>query len=88
MDNPRYPRTSDVTESDSNGVVLRPTDVELLRRRRVFPTRLGPSIRCGRRWILFGPNDIGKPSLAQRMSARGFPSEDEVDVRGPLCRRT
>ena len=32
--------------------------------------------------MLFGPNGIGKSSLVQMMSTRGFPSEGTVDILG------
>ena len=56
--------------------------VEFRRRRRVILTDVNLTIKRGEKWVLFGPNGIGKSSLVQMMSTRGFPSEGTVDILG------
>lgn len=57
-------------------------DVEFRRRRRVILTDVNLTIKRGEKWVLFGPNGIGKSSLVQMMSTRGFPSQGTVDILG------
>lgn len=57
-------------------------DVEFRRQRRVILTGVNLTIRRGEHWVLFGPNGIGKSTLVQMMSTRGFPSSGEVHVLG------
>ncbi|MFR5004871.1 MAG: ABC transporter ATP-binding protein [Bifidobacterium dentium] len=61
---------------------LKLTDVEFRRNRRVILTKVNLEIKKGEKWVLFGPNGIGKSSLVQMMSTRGFPSEGTVDILG------
>lgn len=61
---------------------LKLTDVEFRRNRRVILTKVNLEIKKGEKWVLFGPNGIGKSSLVQMMSTRGFPSCGTVDILG------
>ena len=61
---------------------LKLTDVEFRRRRRVILTDVNLTVNRGEKWVLFGPNGIGKSSLVQMMSTRGFPSCGTVDILG------
>ena len=63
-------------------IALKLTDVEFRRRKRVILTKVNLEINKGEKWVLFGPNGIGKSSLVQMMSTRGFPSEGPVDILG------
>ena len=63
-------------------IALKLTDVEFRRRKRVILTKVNLEINKGEKWVLFGPNGIGKSSLVQMMSTRGFPSEGTVDILG------
>ncbi|KFI81227.1 iron complex transport system ATP-binding protein [Bifidobacterium psychraerophilum DSM 22366] len=56
--------------------------VEFRRQRRVILTDVNLSIAQGEKWVLFGPNGIGKSSLVSMMSTRGFPSEGSVEILG------
>ena len=44
---------------------LKLTDVEFRRRRRVILTDVNLTVNRGEKWVLFGPNGIGKSSLVQ-----------------------
>lgn len=66
----------------SSEVTLRLSDVELRRRRRVIVTNVNFEARRGEKWILFGPNGIGKSSLVTMMCTRGFPSNGTIDILG------
>lgn len=57
-------------------------NVELRRAGRVILTDVNLDIERGSKWVLFGPNGIGKSSLVQMMSTRGFPSQGTVDILG------
>ena len=63
-------------------IALKLTDVEFRRRKRVILTKVNLEINKGEKWVLFGPNGIGKSSLVHMMSTRGFPSEGTVDILG------
>lgn len=65
-----------------NETALRLSRVEFRRSRRVILTDVNLEIAPGEKWILFGPNGIGKSSLVQMMSTRGFPSDGTVDILG------
>ena len=63
-------------------IALKLEGVEFRRRRRVILTDVNLEIKRGEKWVLFGPNGIGKSSLVQMMSTRGFPSCGTVDILG------
>ena len=63
-------------------VTLRLSGVEFRRRGRVILTGVNLTVHAGEKWILFGPNGIGKSTLVAMMSTRGFPSEGTVDILG------
>ncbi|MDF7663872.1 ATP-binding cassette domain-containing protein [Bifidobacterium sp. ESL0763] len=56
--------------------------VEFRRNRRVILSDVDLDLKRGEKWILFGPNGIGKSSLVAMMATRGFPSEGTVDILG------
>lgn len=56
--------------------------VEFRRRRRVILTKVDLDVKRGEKWVLFGPNGIGKSSLVAMMATRGHPSEGTVDIIG------
>lgn len=65
-----------------DAVALQLKGVEFRRQRRVILADVNLELKAGEKWILFGPNGIGKSSLVQMMSTRGFPSEGTVDILG------
>jgi iron complex transport system ATP-binding protein len=56
--------------------------VEFRRQRRVILHDVNLRIEPGEKWVLFGPNGIGKSSLVAMMSTRGYPSSGTVDILG------
>lgn len=56
--------------------------VEFRRQRRVILTDVNLDVKRGEKWVLFGPNGIGKSSLVQMMATRGHPSEGMVEILG------
>ena len=67
---------------DADNVVLRLEDVEFRRKRRVIITDVNLTIRAGERWVLFGPNGIGKSTAVGMLATRTFPSEGRVFILG------
>ncbi len=65
---------------DGAAVVLR--DVEFRRYGRTILTDVNLTIPRGEKWVLFGPNGIGKSTLVQMMATRGFPSSGDVHILG------
>lgn len=63
-------------------IALRLDGVEFRRRRRVILTDVNLEIPRGGKWVLFGPNGIGKSSLVAMMATRGHPSEGSVEILG------
>ena len=63
-------------------VALKLTGVEFRRRRRVIITDVNLTVNKGERWVLFGPNGIGKSTLISMMATRLHPSEGTVDILG------
>lgn len=63
-------------------IALQLSHVEFRRQRRVILADVNLTIGRGEKWVLFGPNGIGKSSLVQMMSTRGFPSSGTVDILG------
>ena len=58
------------------------TGVEFRRNRRVILTDVNLDVKRGEKWVLFGPNGIGKSSLVAMMATRGHPSCGTVDILG------
>ncbi len=69
-------------DTDPDSPALRLTDVSLRRQGRVIIEHVDLTVRRGEKWILFGPNGIGKSSLVRMMSTRGHPTEGTVDILG------
>lgn len=65
---------------DAMAVVLR--HVSLRRYGRTILDDVNLTIERGQRWVLFGPNGVGKSSLVHMMATRGFPTSGTVDVLG------
>ena len=65
---------------NEQSIALKLDDVEFRRRRLVILTKVNLEIKKGEKWVLFGSNGIGKSTLVQMMSTRGFPSEGTVDI--------
>lgn len=57
-------------------------DVQFRRGGRIILDNVNWTVQRGEKWVLFGPNGIGKSSLVQMMSTRGFPSSGTVDILG------
>ena len=57
---------------NEQSIALKLDDVEFRRRRRVILTKVNLEVKKGEKWVLFGPNGIGKSTLVQMMSTRGF----------------
>ena len=64
------------------GSALTLRGVEFRRQRRVILTDVNLDVKRGEKWVLFGPNGIGKSSLVQMMATRGHPYEGEVEILG------
>nr|WP_239512634.1 ATP-binding cassette domain-containing protein [Bifidobacterium avesanii] len=57
-------------------------DVEFRRNRRVIITDVNLTVRAGERWVLFGPNGIGKSTAVGMLATRTYPSEGRVFILG------
>lgn len=68
--------------STTDDVVLRLEDVEFRRNRRVIIADVNLEIRAGERWVLFGPNGIGKSTAVGMLATRTFPSSGKVFILG------
>ena len=62
--------------------VLQLDNVEFRRNRRVIITDVNLTVHAGERWVLFGPNGIGKSTAVGMLAARTFPSEGKVFILG------
>ena len=62
--------------------VLQLDNVEFRRNRRVIITDVNLTIHAGERWVLFGPNGIGKSTAVGMLATRTFPSEGRVFILG------
>ena len=62
--------------------VLQLDNVEFRRNRRVIITDVNLTINAGERWVLFGPNGIGKSTAVGMLATRTFPSEGRVFILG------
>ena len=58
---------------NEQNIALKLDDVEFRRRRRVILTKVNLEVKKGEKWVLFGPNGIGKSTLVQMMSTRRIP---------------
>ena len=65
-----------------NETVLQLDNVEFRRNRRVIITDMNLTIHAGERWVLFGPNGIGKSTAVGMLATRTFPSEGKVFILG------
>ena len=75
-------RGHDLNPTGSETAAIKLSGVEFRRRGRVILTDVNLTIARGEKWVLFGPNGIGKSTLVNMMSTRGFPSEGTVDILG------
>ena len=62
--------------------VLQLANVEFRRIRRVIIPDVNLTINAGERWVLFGPNGIGKSTAVGMLATRTFPSEGRVFILG------
>lgn len=62
--------------------VLQLHDVEFRRNRRVIIADVNFTIRAGEKWVLFGPNGIGKSTVVSMLATRTFPSRGKVFILG------
>lgn len=63
-------------------IALKLTDVEFRRQRRAIVAGVNLTIRRGERWVMFGPNGIGKSTLISMMATRLHPTSGTVDILG------
>lgn len=57
-------------------------NVEFRRQGRVILRDVNLSVQPGERWVIFGPNGIGKSTIVSMMSSRLFPSDGTIDILG------
>lgn len=69
-------------ETTASPIVLKLEDVEFRRNRRVIISNVNLTIRAGERWVLFGPNGIGKSTAVGMLATRTFPSAGKVFILG------
>lgn len=62
--------------------VVRAESVGFWRDRRLILADVNLTIRPGEKWILFGPNGIGKSTLISMMSLRQFPNVGRLSLLG------
>ena len=53
---------------NEQSIALKLDDVEFRRRRRVILTKVNLEVKKGEKWVLFGPNGIGKSTLVQMIA--------------------
>ena len=70
------------TTHTADGEVLKLDNVEFRRNRRVIITDVNLIIHAGERWVLFGPNGIGKSTAVGMLATRTFPSDGRVFILG------
>lgn len=61
---------------------IRLRDVQYRRQGRVILDQVNLEVGRGEKWVLFGPNGVGKSTLISMMSTRGFPTSGTVDILG------
>ncbi|RSX55994.1 ABC transporter, ATP-binding protein [Bifidobacterium dolichotidis] len=74
------PQSKDSREQTAMAVRL--SDVEFRRQGRVIVSDVNLAIPQGERWVLFGPNGIGKSTIVSMMATRTFPSSGTVEILG------
>ncbi|MFY1814947.1 ABC transporter ATP-binding protein [Bifidobacterium bifidum] len=70
------------TTDTADNEVLKLDNVEFRRNRRVIITGVNLIIHAGERWVLFGPNGIGKSTAVGMLATRTFPSDGRVFILG------
>ena len=70
------------TTDTADNEVLKLDNVEFRRNRRVIITDVNLIIHAGERWVLFGPNGIGKSTAVGMLATRTFPSDCRVFILG------
>lgn len=73
-------RGSDTVERREPAIRLK--DVQYRRQDRIILDHVDLEIGRGEKWVLFGPNGVGKSTLISMMSTRGFPSSGTVEILG------
>nr|WP_240680293.1 ATP-binding cassette domain-containing protein [Alloscardovia theropitheci] len=66
----------------SNPSIVTFRDVMFRRQRRTIIADVNIDIKQGEKWIIFGPNGIGKSTMISMMATRLFPSSGTVDILG------
>lgn len=70
------------TTDTADNEVLKLDNIEFRRNRRVIITDVNLIIHAGERWVLFGPNGIGKSTAVGMLATRTFPSDGRVFILG------
>ena len=70
------------TTDTADNEVLKLDNVEFRRNRRVIITDVNLIIHAEERWVLFGPNGIGKSTAVGMLATRTFPSDGRVFILG------
>lgn len=70
------------TTDTADNEVLKLDNIEFRRNRRVIITDVNLIIHTGERWVLFGPNGIGKSTAVGMLATRTFPSDGRVFILG------
>ena len=70
------------TTDTADNEVLKLDNVEFRCNRRVIITDVNLIIHAGERWVLFGPNGIGKSTAVGMLATRTFPSDGRVFILG------
>lgn len=66
--------------NEDMAVVMR--EVAFVRRRRTIVDHVNLTIARGQKWVLFGPNGVGKSTLVRMMATREHPTRGIVDILG------
>ena len=72
----------DQVEHDQDDVVLRLSEVTVVRSGNVLLDAVDWTVREGERWIVLGPNGAGKTTLLQVVSAQLHPTSGTVELLG------
>ena len=71
-----------MTESVAEQQAVLMQHVGFRRQGRVILNDVNLEVSRGQKWVLFGPNGVGKSTLVAMMSTRGFPSTGSVEILG------
>lgn len=71
-----------MSEGVAEQQAVRMQHVGFRRQGRVILDDVNLEVDQGQKWVLFGPNGVGKSTLVAMMSTRGFPSTGSVEILG------